>query len=52
MRQAQEHLDKVLTAIPPKELEEEEKYLEKLGRNYGKLQIYFILILLWKKKIH
>lgn len=32
MRQAQEHLDKVLTAIPPKELEEE-KYLEKLGRN-------------------
>lgn len=31
MRQAQEHLDKVLTAIPPKELEEEEKIFRKAG---------------------
>ena len=31
MKQAQEHLDKVLTAIPPKELEEEEEILRKAG---------------------
>ncbi|MCU4733645.1 hypothetical protein OCE56_25720 [Bacillus cereus] len=31
MKQAQEHLDKVLSAIPPKELEEEEEIFRKAG---------------------
>lgn len=31
MEQAQEHLDKVLFAIPPKELEEEEELFRKAG---------------------